>query len=367
MTSPRVRSGNRYLFFAFDGGFDVDLVRAAPLAEGAFSPGISGSRPSPQYLQYRPPPLVVPLGTVALPVPGGGTAPFQAACKVFDFGVLSVSFRCAVEDEEWSRYVETALFLSASPVPEAEALRLAGHVLSRISAAVTRPRLSDLVEDYRVWHVGSFFPWEDAGEALAAVRGDAGRLLALEPGTLSAEALADLTGRPVRYHGNDLFLADWNASFVVDPKHGDTVEVLEFMNVQLLELRFFDRLLESALDEAEGEARKERRLPALFHDRFGKALRRVSGLKVDVALLRERSRNALKIAGDSYLARLHEEAFRKAGGDGWEEAVRDRLSTLSDIYAVLEARAAAARAEALEAIIIVLIAVEIVLGLLKGH
>jgi hypothetical protein len=268
---------------------------------------------------------------------------------------------------EWSRYVETALALSSSPKAEEAAWALAGELLLRISPAVARPRLSELVEDYRVWHVGAFSPFAEAGEALQALRGDVGRLLALEAGRLSDEALSDLTGRPVRYHGNDLFLADWSASFVVDPKHGDTLEVLEFMNAQLLELRFFDRLLERALDEAEGEVRKERRLPALFHDRFGRALRRVSGLKVDVALLRERSRNALKIAGDSYLARLHEEAFRKAGGDGWERAVRDRLSTLSEIYGVLEGRAAAARAEALEAIIIVLIAVEIVLGLLRGH
>jgi hypothetical protein len=223
------------------------------------------------------------------------------------------------------------------------------------------------VEDYRVWHASAVPPFDDAGEALDALRQDVARLLALEPGSLSAAAVADQTASPLRYHGNDLFLADWNASFVLDPKFGDTVEVLEFMNAQLLELRYFDRVLEKALDEAEGEARRDRRWPALFHDRFGRALRRVSGLKVDVALLRERSRNALKIAGDSYLARLHEEAFRKAGGDGWEEAVRDRLSTLSEIYSVLEGRAAAARAEALEAIIIVLIAVEIVLGLLRGH
>jgi len=60
---------------------------------------------------------------------------------------------------------------------------------------------------------------------------------------------------PIRYFDNDLFLAEWNAAFVYDPKFQDTVEVLEFLNIQVLELRFFDRLLHEAIEEVSEELR----------------------------------------------------------------------------------------------------------------
>jgi uncharacterized Rmd1/YagE family protein len=86
---------------------------------------------------------------------------------------------------------------------------------------------------------------------------------------------------------------------------------------------------------------------------------------MDVSLLRERINNALKLAGDVYLARIYEEARRKAGAEKWEGTIRDQLKALEDIYTILNNRAAASRAETLEMIIILLIALEIVMGLLR--
>jgi len=53
------------------------------------------------------------------------------------------------------------------------------------------------------------------------------------------------------------------------------------------------------------------------------------------------------------------------GAEKHEETVRDQLATLTDIYTVLNNQAAAGRAETLELIIILLIAFEIVMGLLR--
>jgi hypothetical protein len=60
-----------------------------------------------------------------------------------------------------------------------------------------------------------------------------------------------------------------------------------------------------------------------------------------------------------------EEARRKVGAEKHEGTVRDQLATLTDIYTVLNNQAQAARAETLELIIILLIAIEIVMGLLR--
>jgi uncharacterized Rmd1/YagE family protein len=53
------------------------------------------------------------------------------------------------------------------------------------------------------------------------------------------------------------------------------------------------------------------------------------------------------------------------GAEKHEGTVRDQLATLTDIYTVLNNQAQAAREETLELIIILLIAIEIVMGLLR--
>ena len=150
-----------------------------------------------------------------------------------------------------------------------------------------------------------------------------------------------------------------------DPKFQDTAEVLEFLNIQVLELRFFDRLLHEAIEGVSEELRPRRRLFHILHDPYEKPLRKLSGIRTDVSLIRERIYNALKLVGDAYLARVYEEARRKVGAEKHEGTVRDQLATLTDIYTALNNHAQAARAETLELIIILLIAIEIVMGLLR--
>jgi hypothetical protein len=107
------------------------------------------------------------------------------------------------------------------------------------------------------------------------------------------------------------------------------------------------------------------RLFHILHDPYEAPLRKLSGIRTDVSLIRERIYNAMKLVGDAYLARVYEEARRKVGAEKHEGTVRDKLGTLTDIYTVLNNQAQAAREETLELIIILLIAIEIVMGLLR--
>ena len=132
-----------------------------------------------------------------------------------------------------------------------------------------------------------------------------------------------------------------------------------------MEFRFSDRLLETAIDEMAVELHKPRRILSALHDPYEKPLRRLSEIKIDIAMLRERVHNALKLVGDAYLAKVYEEARRKIGIERWEETTRDRLKALEDIYTIMNNRAAAARGDALETIIILLIALEIVMSFLR--
>lgn len=364
MNGVRVAWGHFFFFYAYDVGFDISLADARTLSEAAESPGLTGLRPGPAHLQYQPKPMAVPSGIVEVRQEGA-SFPMEAAVKIFDFGAVSVTLCLPVRDLPWEEYTATALKLGGGSGVEEAARGIALRLFERILPAVKRARFADLVEEYTLWHVGSFTPALTASQALARLPQDIARLLTLERGTFSEEALAEILRNPIRYFENDCCLPDWDAAFVYDPKYQDTAEVLEFLNVQMLELRFFDRILHAALDEMADELRKKRGILSVLHDPYENSLRTLSEIKMDVSLLRERINNALKLAGDVYLARVYEEARRKAGTEKWEGTIRDQLKALEDIYTILNNRAAASRAETLEMIIILLIALEIVMGLLR--
>ena len=364
MSGIRVASGNLFFFYAYDAGFEIALEEARSLCEATDSPGIAGMRPAPAHMQYRPRPLTVPAGTVPVPV-SGKTHRLDATVKIFDFGVLSVTLALPLGDLPLGEYAEIALSLASEDGMEKSARDAARRLFERILPAVSRPMFADLVEEYCVWHVGGFSPGLSGTEALARLPREIARLLTLERGELSEAAVAEIVRGPIRYFDNDLFLAEWNAAFVYDPKFRDTVEVLEFLNVQVLELRFFDRLLHEAIEGVFEGLRPRWRLFHVLHDPYEAPLRRLSGIRTDVSLVRERIYNALKLVGDAYLARVYEEARRKVGAEKHEGTVRDQLATLTDIYTVLNNQAQAAREETLELIIILLIAMEIVMGLLR--
>ncbi len=364
MNGCRVEWGHFFFFYAYDVGFDISLAEAGTLCEAAVSPGLAGLRPGPAHLQYRPMPLSVPSGAVEVRHEGA-KFPMDASVKIFDFGALSVTLCLPARDLPWEEYAATALLLAGGAALEKEARAVAMRLFERIRPAVTRAGFADLVEEYNLWHVGKFSPDMTGSQALARFPQDISRLLMLERGIFSESALVDILRNPIRYFENDFCLPDWDAAFVYDPKFRDTAEVLEFLNVQMLELRFFDRLLHAALDNMGEELRKRRRIFSVLHDPYESPLRKLSEIKMDVSLLRERINNALKLAGDVYLARIYEEARRKAGTEKWEGTIRDQLKALEDIYTIFNNRAAASRTETLELIIILLIALEIVMGLLR--
>ena len=364
MSDTRVASGHLFFFYAYDAGFEIALEKARALCEASDSPGIAGLRPAPAHLQYRPRPLTVPAGVVPVTV-SGKTFSLDATMKIFDFGALSVTLTLPLEDLSLDAYAEVALSLASENGMEKSARELARRLFERVRPAVFRPMMADLAEEYRVWHVGGFSPGLSGTEALARFPREIARLLTLERGDLSEAAVAEIVRAPIRYFDNDLFLAEWNAAFVYDPKFQDTAEVLEFLNIQVLELRFFDRLLHEAIEGVSEELRPRRRLFHILHDPYEVPLRRLSGIRTDVSLIRERIYNTLKLVGDAYLARVYEEARRKVGAEKHEGTVRDQLAALTDIYTVLNNQAQAARAETLEMIIILLIAIEIVMGLLR--
>ncbi len=88
-------------------------------------------------------------------------------------------------------------------------------------------------------------------------------------------------------------------------------------------------------------------------------------MEIEATSLFERVNNSLKLIGDHYLARVFEVASTRFHLRGWQQSIRRKLETVGSVYDLLVQQAGGQRTEALEIIVIVLIALEIVLAVLR--
>ncbi len=348
-----------HLAFAFDVGYEIDLDRARtllPVEAGA----LPRRRRTPESIRYRPAPLrlTVEPGSMALP---GGIAPNRLELGIYDFGALSLMARFPVRETPEGLARLASALADLGPLTES-ARRALSPWIERVRPAVIEFEFSDLSEEYVIFQLG-----EVRSGWLADHAEWAAGLVRLEGGPYSPDEVREATRLAISYAPNDLVLIDWAAGLVADRDCADTLQVIEFANVQLLEFRHIDDRLDDRLEAAYRLIRPERRktrprFPWRSHER---AVRSVRELEIEATSLFERADNALKLIGDQYLSRVYALASARFHLGDWQQSIRRKLDTVGDVYDLLVQQAGGSRMEALEIVVVVLIAVEIVLALVR--
>ena len=364
--APDVRmTGEVVVYRLYDLGYEIDLDRVASLLGDHAPERARPVRGEAQAIQIPNPPVTLGLGVVDVPV-AGATCAAEMSARIFDFGVVSIRARVPhPSPETWDAFVEWGVACAGSVAwatlfPEARA-----RLLARVAPAITKPGESPLAEDYTVFRLhGLGGPDGDRLPATVLRDEDLARLLTGEPRPLSVVARRDLLSQRFSYFEDDLTVLTWNAALVVEPVAADTdvQYVLEFANAQLLELRYYDALLDRELPRMYDRIAEARYGFHLLGRRYGRLLSDLQARVAEVTELVERSENALKMTDDVFLARIYAAALEVFRGRTWRQGIDGKLAIIRDTYAMLNAESQARRAEALEAIIIVLILLEVVMA-----
>ena len=197
---------------------------------------------------------------------------------------------------------------------------------------------------------------------------DLAALLSGEHRPLSAAARADLLRHRFSYYEDDLVVLTWDRAFVYEPRgDADVTDVIEVANAQLLEMRYYDELLDAELPRMNAHVAAARSgLNPLAARRYAGLARRLYSLVADVTELTERVDNALQVTEDVYLARVYAAALDQFRVAAVTAAVNRKLAIMRETYTALYDEAAGARAEVLEIAIVVLIMFEIVMAFVRG-
>lgn len=363
---PRV-TGEAILYRLFDVGYEIHLDQVHGLLESTGPERRKPIRADAHAIHIANPPVTVPLGTETVPI-GDRTQQVQVSARVFDFGVVSLRARLALPTVPWSEFVSLGIAAGSSGAWGIfESCR--DRLIERIRSAIDRPDLAKISEEYIVYRIDRI---EDpSGRALGPDSlgdEDIARLLMGEARPLSAQARGELLSRHFSYLDDDLAVVTWTSALIVEsvPEDTDVQYVLEFANAQLLELRFYDALLDAELPRIYDEIAASRGGGFLGSGRFRRLLARIQTRVADATEAVERAENSLKVTDDVFLARVYGAAMEIFRGAAWRNGIDRKVAIVRDTYTMLNAEAQARRAEIMELTVIVLIAIEIVLAIVRG-
>lgn len=365
-----VRAGAVVALRLFDIAYSIDLARVEALwaahSAGSSRRGKLSATPE-KAVAFGVPPVEVELDALTLYLDNVPTHA-DVTARFYDFGAVAIAVRIPATDLRWPDFVGAVRAVDRAIGPNADA-RFWHTILDQIRAetapALLRPSATAIEEDYLLAEV------RELSEPLSAAeleqRVDLVPLLSGEERALSDSARRGLLRQTFSYYVDDLVVLNWDRAFIYEPRgDSDVADVLEVANAQLLELRYYDELLDAELPGMYDRVEEARGATSLFAARrFAALARRLYTLVAEVTELTEKVDNALQVTEDVYLARIYASALALFRVPLLGAAVDRKLSIIRDTYTALYDEASSRRAELLELAIIVLIIIEIVLALVS--
>jgi hypothetical protein len=352
----------------FEVAHELDLAEAEETWARTVRTGSSRGRLTTtpaKAMAFGVPPVSLDLGTIDLDL-AEGRQKAAVTARLHDFGVISIALRVAVAGLSWTAFSQrlNAVDRAVGLVPGLWT-GLLDRVRQGVGDALVRPVPSPLEEDYLIGVATALSQTVSTDTLLRQV--DLIPLLSGEQRPLSEAARRDLLRHQYSWYTDDLVVLTWDRAFIYEPR-GDTdvIDVLEVANAQLLEMRYYDELLDAELPrmyDLVETTRRRWRLPGAR--RFADLARRLYTIVAEVTELTEKVDNALQVTEDVYLARIYAAALELFRVPTVSAAVDRKLSIIRDTYMALYDEAHAARSELLEFIILVLIALEIVLAFIR--
>ena len=288
---------------------------------------------------------------------------FEVRIKYFDYGVVSIELQLEFE-ADWKELVRLSNRWILAPELEGRTAELLRPRLERAAAALTQPYSPRLNEDYYIIHLREAM--DESGQPMAAP-GDAGHAGRGNIADCARRIHAAVGWRAQRGAAIQPFLLSersaggWmGGGLVYDTASGaaPTIQLLEYANTQLLEFRHYDDVLTRVLQEVY----KRLEQPWRFFRRWKMAreAERLNTLRLDVTELTERTDNAIKFLSDMFYARVYRIAAARVGVTDYRNLVEQKLRTAGDLYQFMTNEFHQARAFVLEALVVMILVIELV-------
>lgn len=362
--SVKIKSGSVLVYRIFDIAEEIDLKGAETLLAN-----LKGRETYklPKFIDralvVKNPPVAFGLPPVTVELECG-TYRAEVLGKIRDYGVLSLIYEIHLAPgTSWEQLVALAADLEEGSEIDSLAERQAQELYGTLGPILRRPTQWKVFEDYIIYFLQEFEGGVDASNLQARANLPA-LLLAEDKVPIGAETKKSILENFYQYGEKDLALVEWNSALVVEPDGGREVpDILEFALTHLLEMRYYDDLLDNRLAQLydDIERSKGKMLRGKFHELYSEA----SSRYIEFSEFIERVENSLKVVGDFYLATVYRAANRRFRLPDWQQNITRKMNILAQVSSLLQGEVNIRRSHWLEITIILLIAFEIVSALFR--
>ena len=207
-------------------------------------------RGTPQYVRFEDPPFLERCEPHRLP---DGT-PATCSAHYYAFGVVAVELDLPF-DCDWPGLLRGAVRWTAPAELEVQVREIVRVHLDRVAPAVARMYKDWLNEMYLVVNLEQVL--DSAGQLmtsdalLSAHRGEIARIVSGEESPLAPSEVDETLRGSLSYYPHDLIVVTSSGALVYDrpEEAGAAVQIVEYAKIQLLEFRYYDRVMNRALGE----------------------------------------------------------------------------------------------------------------------
>lgn len=352
LSNKHIFSGNIFIFHAFDVGDDINL-------EALNTSQVVMTQPLvlPKYFKNYHMPLAIDL-------PHPHTTNRFLSCKIHNFGAISLAYKIPFKD---TLHNIRAKLDEIDDTFQEQSVSDISAVFKKIKKFIAKPKFFQTRSSYLVIQVDPEQNSLDITTLKQHYGGIIASMLRFETETLSEYHKDEILEDAIGYFRGDLIVIDTEATFMYDDEYDEILHLFEFANIQQLELKYFDRLLDQHLNTMyEGKPHK---LPLRAYMPFigssGNAMADLGKLRVDISVITERLESSVKLVGEAYFSELYNLLVEKLDLKNWHESIARKLEIIQDVRSVYQNQIDAIREDLLSVLVIILIFIELVIGLLN--
>lgn len=353
LKNEQIFSGNILIFHAYDIGEDINIKKVEQARD---IQKLSFQLPK-HFKQYH-----IPL-SIELPHPHL-TSHFVSS-KLYNFGAISLLYKIPFSDTlEGVR----ANFNNIFNTYQEQSISDAKTIYKKIYPFVSQPRFFQTSSSYAIIQIDPQPDVLDLTQLQKMHGSSIASTLRFETEILSEIQKNEILASAIGYFRGSLIVVDVDATFAYEDDYDDIINLFEFANIQQLELRFFDRLLDHQLNIIYEQ--EVRRLPwhaylpflsTFFNDPIGQ----LGKLKADISVITERLESTIKIAGEPYYSEIYDLLVEKLGLIVWRNSIDRKLRIIEDVQTVYQRKIDTNREDLLSVLIIILVFIELVIGILS--
>lgn len=344
----------------FDAGASVDLAQVrSVLGRPVTRAPVQARSPLPAATQFAAP------VEASFPLPDGPAGAVMEV-RVHALGVIAVRVRWPCDVPGLAGIAQAAEARFGGKGIDELAAKTAVDVRRDLGTALHEPYEAGLQAERYVAYCIHAVPAEVPGllerNAVAIAQ-----LVSDSPGEDLVQArLAAAHKHTLQYTPGDAVVIGWDHGVILDEagQYEDVLDVMELANLELLEFRTYDALLDAKLESSFATLDRLWGPGGLFRSARS-ALRDISRLRVDFARLTDNLHDTGKIFGDWYTAQLHRRLHERFHLASWERAVAAKMDTLEDMFHLAQEEANHRRSLTLEIMIVLLFLLDVFL-LVRG-